>query len=52
MGDNHIRIFLTEKKKKFFFKLFEPGVGVKNISGGGGGGGGERLRLSATVLVA
>ena len=46
MGDNHIKIFLTEKKIFFFFKLFEPGVGVKNK------GGGRRLRLSATVLVA
>ena len=44
MGDIHIRIFLTEKK--IFFKLSEPGVGVKNK------GGGRRLRFSATVLVA
>ena len=31
MGDNHIRIFLSEKN---FFKLPEPGVGVKNKGGG------------------
>ena len=33
--------------KNFFFKLSEPGVGVKNK-----GEGGRRLRFSATVLVA
>ena len=34
-------------KEFFFFKLSEPGVGVKNKKGGG-----RRLRFSATVLLA
>ena len=31
MGDNDIRIFVTETN---FFKLSEPGVGVKKRGGG------------------
>ena len=33
MGDNDIRIFLTETN--FFFKLSEPGVGGKKKGRGG-----------------